>query len=85
MILGSTWSNVWYVSDSGSHENHCHTKSAPCKNLQTVLDRVQKMYGNGANIVVTSPVLTLASSMTNKVSFTLTTVSDEYVTVTAGG
>ena len=52
--LGSAWSNIWYVSDYGSDANHCHVPTVPCKNLQTVLDRAAKMYGDDAQIYVTS-------------------------------
>ena len=46
---------MWYISDSGSDDNDCHTESAPCKNLQTVLDRAT----DGADIYVTSDTLSL--------------------------
>ena len=48
-------SNIWYVSDSGSDDNDCHSASAPCRNLQTVLDRAT----DGADIYVTSDTLSL--------------------------
>ena len=48
-------SNIWYVSDYGSDDNDCHSASAPCKNLQTVLDRAT----DGADIYVTSDTLSL--------------------------
>ena len=43
------------MSDSGSDDNDCQTESAPCKNLQTVLDRAE----DGADIYVTSSELSL--------------------------
>ena len=43
------------MSDSGSDDNDCHSASAPCRNLQTVLDRA----ADGADIYVTSPTLSL--------------------------
>ena len=46
-------SNIWYVSDYGSDDNDCHSASAPCMNLQTVLDRAT----DGADIYVTSETL----------------------------
>ena len=47
--------NIWYVSDDGSDDNNCHSASAPCRNLQTVLDRAT----DGADIYVTSNTLSL--------------------------
>ena len=44
-----------YVSDSGSDDNDCHSESAPCRNLQTVLDRAT----NGVDIYITSKTLSL--------------------------
>ena len=43
------------MSDDGSDDNDCHSTSAPCSNLQTVLDRA----ANGADIYVTSNTLSL--------------------------
>ncbi len=48
-------SNIWYVSESGSDQNNCHTSSTPCRNLQTVLDRA----ADHADIHVTSETLSL--------------------------
>ena len=48
-------SNTWYISDEGSDQNDCHSESAPCLNLQTVLDRAT----DGADIYVTSDTLSL--------------------------
>ena len=56
IIVGSKL-NVWYVSDSGSDDNDCHLASAPCRNLQTVLDRAR----DGVDIYVTSDTLSLES------------------------
>ncbi len=47
--------NTWFVSDSGSDDNDCHTEDEPCKNLQTVLNRAE----DGADIYVTSDTLSL--------------------------
>ena len=47
--------NIWYVSDYGSDDNDCHSASASCWNLQTVLDRAT----DGADIYVTSDTLSL--------------------------
>ena len=44
-----------YISDFGSDDNDCHLESAPCRNLQTVLDRAT----DGADIYVTSKTLSL--------------------------
>ena len=44
---------IWFVSDEGSDKYNCQTESTPCKNLQTVLDRVS----DGAEIYVTSETL----------------------------
>ena len=82
--LGSAWPNIWYVSDDGSDANHCHVPTVPCKNLQTVLDRAAKMYGDDAQIYVTSTVLTLAHFMENKVSFMLSSFINKPVVLTAG-
>ena len=45
----------WFLSDDGSDDNDCHSVSAPCRNLQTVLDRAT----DGADIYVTSKTLSL--------------------------
>ena len=47
--------NNWHVSDEGSDDNDCQTESAPCKNLQSVLDRAS----DGTDIYVTSDTLSL--------------------------
>ena len=54
-IVGSKLINIWYVSDDGSDDNDCHSTSAPCRNLQTVLDRAT----DGAYIYVTSDTLSV--------------------------
>ena len=51
-----TCTNIWHVSDYGSDDNDCH--SAPCRNLQTVLDRAT----DGGDIYVTSDTLSLNSN-----------------------
>ena len=43
------------MSDDGSDDNTCHSVPAPCRNLQTVLDRAT----DGADIYVTSDTLSL--------------------------
>ena len=47
--------NIWYVSDDGSDDNDCHSASAPCRNLQTVLNNAT----DGADIYVTFDTLSL--------------------------
>ena len=47
--------NIWFVSDDGSDDNDCDSVSAPCRNLQTVVDRAT----DGADIYVTSNTLSL--------------------------
>ena len=47
------------MSDYGSDQNDCQTESAPCKNLQTVLDRAS----DGADIYVTSDTLSLDGNL----------------------
>ena len=54
-ITASQSVNIWYVSDFGSDDNNCHSASAPCRNLQTILDRAI----DGADIYVTSNTLSL--------------------------
>ena len=56
--------NIWYVSDYGSDDNDCHSASAPCRNLQTVLDRAI----DGADIYITSNTLSLDFMIKNKSS-----------------
>ena len=51
----SETTNIWYVSDTGSDNNDCHLESAPCRNLQTILDRAK----DGADVYVTSNFLSL--------------------------
>ena len=46
------------MSDDGSDDNDCHSASAPCRNLQIVLDRA----ADGADIYVTSQTLSLDSN-----------------------
>ena len=63
-MLRYAWShsilrNIWYVSDDGSDNNDCHSKSAPYRNLQTVLDRAT----DGADIYVISQTLLLDSNI----------------------
>ncbi len=47
--------NIWFVSDEGSDANNCQTESAPCHNLQTVLNRAS----DGADIFVLSDTVSL--------------------------
>ena len=46
------------MSDYGSDENDCHSVSAPCRSLQTVLNRA----ADGADIYVTSDTLSIDGS-----------------------
>ena len=55
VTLDVSQKEIWFVSDEGSDKYNCQTKSAPCKNLQTVLDRAS----DGAEIYVTSETLSL--------------------------
>ena len=86
-------SNTWYVSDSGSDDNDCHSVSAPCRILQTVLDRAT----DGADIYVTSPTLSLGMNkkrchyidrtcctVESSISYTITTYNETYFTPTCG-
>ena len=59
--LSVTESNIWYLSDSGSDDNDCHSESKPCKNLQIVLDRAT----DGADIYVTSDTLSVNAVHSN--------------------
>ena len=52
--------NIWYLSDEGSDDHDCHSEAAPCRNLQTVLDRAI----DGADIYVTSETLSLDAECT---------------------
>ena len=85
-------SNIWYVSDDGLDNNNCHSASAPCKNLQTVLDRAT----DGADIYVTSSTLALGiikrqcqynqdsncCTVESSISYTITTYNETYFTPT---
>ena len=47
------------MSNDGSGDNDCHSESAPCRNLQTVLHRET----DGADIYVISQTLSLDSNI----------------------
>ena len=73
-------SNTWYVSDEGSDDNDCHSVSAPCRNLQTVLDRAT----DGADIYVTSLTLSLDAVHTNSlVNINLHYFKEHYLSLTS--
>ena len=61
MKFADSEQHIWYVSDEGSDDNDCHSESAPCRNLQTVLDRAT----DGADIYVTSDTLSLDKILGN--------------------
>ena len=93
-------SNIWYVSDDGSDYNDCHSVSAPCRNLQTVLDRAT----DGTDIYVTSDTLALdgnfiiettkdyfidllqiiVCTIESPLSYTISHLNDSFFTVTCG-
>ena len=75
--------NIWYVSDSGSDDNDCHSESAPCKNLQTVLDRAT----DGADIYITSETLSLDGecTVTTNTSVNLQSIGGSMVDMFCGG
>ena len=54
-ILDLSQKEIWFVSDGGSDRYDCQTASAPCRNLQTVLNRAS----DSADIYVTSETLSL--------------------------
>ena len=88
-ISGSQLINIWYVSDDGTDDNDCHSASAPCKNLQTVLDRAT----DGADIYVTSDSLSLDGSRSeyswcvidSTLSYTLGHVDNRSFQITCSG
>ena len=80
--------NIWYVSDYGSDENACHSASAPCRNLQTVLDRAT----DGADIYVTSDTLSLdghkneyGCEISSPLSYTISHLDKNMFTFTCSG
>ncbi len=85
--------DVWYVSDQGSDDNDCHTESAPCWNLQTVLDRAT----DGADIYVVSDTLSvdavygvdrrgdLCCEVTSSKSYRLSSLHDKTFSLTCLG
>ena len=88
LIFLSVWvgPNIWYVSDDGSDYNDCHSESAPCRNLQTVLDRAT----DGADIYVTSDTLSLSGAqdvclLMSNISYSLSSVNNNLVNVTCSG
>ena len=98
-IFLSVWvgPNIWYVSDDGSDDNDCHSESAPCRNLQIVLNRAT----DGADIYVTSDTLSLSGAqvknaiskpeqedvclLMSNISYSLSSVSNKLVKVTCSG
>ena len=81
--------NIWYVSDDGSDDNDCHSESTPCRNIQTVLDRVS----DGADIYVTSDTLS-PDGYRNKfgfyeikspLSYTISPMKKKQVTISCEG
>ena len=88
MFFDTVYSNIWYVSDDGSDDNDCHSTSAPCRNLQTVLDRAT----DGADIYVTSPTLSMDFIMKylecvikSSLSYTLRSLYNSAIKVTCSG
>ena len=88
--------NIWYVSDDGLDDNDCHSESVPCKNLQTVLNRVT----DGADIYVKSETLSLnmvhgfvwikgknqsACIINSSMSYTLQSVNNHHFEITCPG
>ena len=76
------------MSDDGSDDNDCHSTSAPCRNLQTVLDRAT----DGADIYVTSPTLSMDFIMKylecvikSSLSYTLRSLYNSAIKVTCSG
>ena len=87
-IVGSRLINIWYVSDYGSDDNDCHSASAPCRNLQTVLDRATDV----ADIYVTSDTLTLdghrnkyGCEISSPLSYTISHLDNRMFTFTCSG
>ena len=74
------YDNTWYVSDYGSDTNDCHSESAPCKNLQTVLDRA----ADGADIYVTSTMLSICT-VNSSISFNMSGINGLGINVTCSG
>ena len=88
VIFCSVLSNIWHVSDDGSDDNYCHSASAPCRNLQTVLDRA----ADGADIYVTSNTLSLdyddddvICEIKSSLSYTLMSYHNTSIKVTCSG
>ena len=72
--------DIWHVSDDGSDDNDCHSAFAPCRNLQTVLDRAT----DGADIYVTSETL-LICSVNSIISFNISGINVSIINVTCPG
>ena len=77
------------MSDSGSDDNDCHSVSAPCRILETVLDRAT----DGADIYVTSETLSLGvkpgfdgymnfCKVESSISYTISSYKETYFTPT---
>ena len=92
IFFDTVHSNTWYVSDYGSDDNDCHSASAPCRNLQTVLDRAT----DGAEIFVTSNTLSLDSNtkrfykhdycvINSSLSYTLRSYHNSSINITCPG
>ena len=84
-IVGSKLINIWYVSDDGADDSHCHSASAPCRNLQTVLNRAI----DGADIYVTSDSLSLDGhrneyrcEISSPLSYTISSLDNKMFTFT---
>ena len=80
--------NIWYISDVGSDYNDCHSAAAPCRNLQTVLDRAT----DGAEIYVTSDTLSLDGQtngiscwFSSDLSYTISHIDNKMFTFTCSG
>ena len=73
------------MSDSFSDDNDCHSTSAPCRNLNTVLIRAT----DGADIYVTSETLSLdghrneyGCEISSPLSYTISHLDNKLFTVT---
>ena len=88
-LVSDLGENTWYVSEFGSDDNDCHSESAPCKNLQTVLSRAT----DGADIYVTSRSLLLdgrhrnyfACTISSPLSYTISHLYNTSFTFSCSG
>ena len=73
------------MSADGSDTNDCHSVSAPCRNLQTVLDRAT----DGADIYVTSDTLSIRKDsrceVNSNLSYTLKNYNNILTKLTCRG